>query len=266
MNNQIPVENDDEEDEIVNYIRRTKNYAKFSMSPYNRAVAEDRKEEIKKAIQDRNLQADNPIAVDENFVILSGQGRFLAIKELGLDLYYMFAKDLTIEDIRKMSDIPGVWSMEDNLNYWVARKQPAYLTLQSFMATYPWLNLSNAAKLIGKGRMGGKVYKETFNTGNFNAGNLVSGIEIAEMLQDFAKWIPGFYKSHGFVAVFRLICKDPKYDHKRMMHKMETHHSLLTNQALAEQYYALLSDIYNKNARAADRYHFHQPIKGKGSS
>lgn len=250
-----------ENDEVINLVYRTTEYAKFSMSPLNRKVAEERKERIKRAIEADNLIADNPLGVDENYVILVGQGRYLALVELNLPLCYTFVKDLTIDKIRKLSDEPGVWSLEDNFNYWLTRKSPAYLTLQQFKADFPWLTTSNAITLIGKGHTGGRYYRSKFNDGEFNPGNLIRGIAVANLIQDFKKWIPEVFRSHGFISVMKNIAVDPKYNHERMMSKMEAYHSLLTRQGRADQYYAVLSEIYNKHARHDTKYYFHSPTR-----
>jgi hypothetical protein len=249
-----------ENDEVVNLIYRTKDYSKFKLSPYNRAVAEERKDRIKRAISEDNLIADNPLGVEEDFTVLVGQGRLLALCELQLPVCYMFLRDVTMDKIRKMSDEPGVWSLEDNFNYWLIRKSPAYVTLKQFLDSYPWLTISNGIALIGKGHTGGRYYKSKFNDGEFHPGNLMRGIAVAEVIKDYEKWFP-YYRNHGFVSVMKNIANDPKYDHKRMMSKMEAYHSLLTRQASADQYYAVLSEIYNKHARQETKYHFHKPTR-----
>lgn len=246
-------------DQIVNHIYQTYDYDKFHISPYNRKVAEDRKERVKQSILARNLQVDNPIVVTEEGTILAGQARYLSIVELNLPLNYMFAKDMTLEDIRMLGDFPQDWTMSENFDYWVNVKRQAYLILEEFIKEFPWLSISNAARLIGKGKMGGRAYTESFNRGDFNPGNLHIGTAIAEMVQDFSAFVPDIYRSHAFVSVMKNIIKDPRYDHKRMMHKMKGHGSLLKKQALADEYYSIISEIYNKHAREKDRHDFRKP-------
>lgn len=257
---ELPANNSDE---IVNYIFKTYEYEKFSMSPYNRAVAEARKERIILHMKERNLLLDNAIAVDLNHVIISGQGRYLAAIALGLPLYYYFSLEMTMDDVRDVSDLPNNWSMKDQMNYWVAHNHPDYILLKDFWDTYPWLALTSATALIGKGRMGGPAFKTNFNRGGFHAGNLTRGYQTAKVLVDFKDWIPTIYRSHAFISVIRVIAKSPNYDHSRMMQKMKNFHSLLTKQAKAEGYYTVLTEIYNKYAKEADRVHFDKPTRKK---
>ena len=65
-----------EGDVIVNHIYQTYDYGKFHISPYNRKIAEDRKERVKQSIINRNLQADNPIVVTEDGTILDDGREF----------------------------------------------------------------------------------------------------------------------------------------------------------------------------------------------
>lgn len=251
-------------DQIINHIYQTYDYGKFHISPYNRKVAEDRKESVKQSIIARNLQADNPIVVSDDGTILAGQARYLSIVELNLPLNYMLAKNMTLEDIRMLGDFPQDWSMPENFEYWVYRKEPAYLVLEDFIKRYPWLSISNAARLIGKGKMGGKAYTENFNRGGFNPSNLHIGSAIAKVVQDFEVFVPDIYRSHAFISVMKNVARDPNYDHKRMMHKMENFGSLLKKQAKADDYYSIISEIYNKHAREKDRYEFRKPRNRKG--
>ena len=72
-------------------IKVTTNYDLFSFMPGNRDIA--KKNMLVKSIEKIDLTEYKPIIVNENYVIIDGQHRFMACKELEKPIYYIILHD-----------------------------------------------------------------------------------------------------------------------------------------------------------------------------
>lgn len=81
----------------VGAIYSSEDYSVFRKLNGNRSVLEQRKNMIMASITERGW-IRNPVVVNEKMEIIDGQGRFEALKELGLPIEYVVAKGASISD------------------------------------------------------------------------------------------------------------------------------------------------------------------------
>ena len=81
----------------VDYVYSTADYSAFKKLTGNRDILENRKNLIISSINERGW-IRNPVVVNDNMEIIDGQGRFEALKELGLPIEYVVAHGATISD------------------------------------------------------------------------------------------------------------------------------------------------------------------------
>lgn len=98
----------------VSTIYDTYNYDIFDFAKSNRGICRNVVEKIKKSIKDGKFIGTIVVAeLDGKFIIIDGQHRFVALKELGLPIRFMIQKGLTREEIdripRMMNLAQHVW-------------------------------------------------------------------------------------------------------------------------------------------------------------
>jgi len=84
-------------------ILETKDYSLFNLKDFK--VSKKFLNVVKESIDEKNLSKDYPILVDNNYNILDGKYRFLALYELGLAINYKIAEITTIEDAIRVKHI-----------------------------------------------------------------------------------------------------------------------------------------------------------------
>jgi len=114
--------NKTKEDEQVGIIYQTNNYNKFSFAEMNREIDYKHVERLKKEMQERFIRTN--IIVDDQYVILEGQHRYEAIKDLGLPLTYTIINPEDSESfIISMNTNTKNWKNDEYLNFYVKKEK-----------------------------------------------------------------------------------------------------------------------------------------------
>lgn len=92
----------------------TKDYSLFKFFNYNRAIKRANLKAIKKAIQKRGLIM--PILVTNEFKVIDGQHRLLALQELGMEVYYVIAHDYIPNDVEEVNNVGANWDVIARVN------------------------------------------------------------------------------------------------------------------------------------------------------
>lgn len=139
----------------------TTNYDKFKKLLGNREVSPRR---IKKIISSINEVGyiTSPIIVNENMEIIDGQGRYEALKELGMPIDYIIVKGAGINACLNMNIYQERWRIIDYINSYVERGNENYRKIKLLLDTYPLFGLNVITTAIT-------------NTGKYNAHDIKSG-------------------------------------------------------------------------------------------
>lgn len=92
----------------------TKDYGLFKFFNYNRAIKRANLKAIKKAIQKRGLIM--PILVTNEFKVIDGQHRLLALQELGMEVHYVIAHDYISNDVEEVNNVGKNWDIKARVN------------------------------------------------------------------------------------------------------------------------------------------------------
>ena len=79
----------------------------------------------------------NPIVVNENMEIIDGQGRFEALKELGLPVEYVVSDGATITDCIALNVKQANWKNTDYVKCYANMGDENYILLLSLYGAYP---------------------------------------------------------------------------------------------------------------------------------
>lgn len=125
---------------VTGFTYKTSRYEKFKRLEGNRALVKSRKEKIKKSIQ-QNGYIHNPIVVNEKYEIIDGQGRFEALKELGMEIEYVIAPGAGLEQCVALNTSGTLWTMKDYIDSWCEMGNENYIRFRQLRSEYPALPL-----------------------------------------------------------------------------------------------------------------------------
>lgn len=152
---------------VADYIYIEKDYSRFKKLIGNRD-ANKRKETIKKKILKVGYIM-NPIVVNEKMEIIDGQGRFEALKELDLPIYYCISKGAGLKECQEMNLGTTNWTMMDFVNSYAEQGNDNYIRLKDTIFHYKqftWKVIYNIS-CVNYRDNGGDSYNSV-NTGNYS--------------------------------------------------------------------------------------------------
>jgi len=239
-----------QEDLVVNAIYSTTNYDQFRLDPSNRPIDMDHAAEIADSIARKNMLEDNPIKVDTNRVIIDGQHRWYAAKQLGLRIYYQITKSANRDDVALLNSYQRNWRVEDYLHRYCTEGNAEYLRLREFQKKYPFLTTATAYQIC---HYGDKVdLHKYFKDGTYKANNIVFATKVVEAAKDFAIYFDGAYERVFISALYNLF-SGGQYDHARMMRKMKFLSTRLVKCVDVDSYIDLFNKLYNYKESDSDR-------------
>ena len=106
----------------VNKIYSTMDYDKFNLIKYNRIINRKHVEDFKQLILTYGYEIAAPIIVDQEFNIIEGQHRFMALKELGYPIYFSFSCKVKyeVEELAAMNSHNKNWTTGDYVKGYAA--------------------------------------------------------------------------------------------------------------------------------------------------
>ncbi len=118
-------------------VRETKNYDLFQFSKTNREISKGHVRKIKKSMESRGFIPHQHITVDPNGVIIDGQHRFEAAKDLGLSIYYsVYTENYSDELVRSLNITSKNWGLEDYVHNFCQKGYEDYHKYQDFVKRY----------------------------------------------------------------------------------------------------------------------------------
>jgi len=232
-------------DDIVNHIYGSFDYSKFRFIFGNRELRRAKVVKLRDEIKQNNRISSYPIIVNSNFQIIDGQHRFIALAELGYQLFYVVDDTFDVQSIAKSNTIADKWKASDYLLAYQTLGVVDYGVFANFMKTYD-TNFTVTLVLFN-GKYTGGLYRD-FAEGKFKADNLNRAIKWIEMVQDFKEYIQDIHKDRHFVRAILNCFNHPEYSHTRMINKMELKGRLMTKSTSRIDYLRQLEAMYNWHA------------------
>lgn len=227
---------------------KTDNYNLFKIIKDNRDMNENHIHRLVKSFEHKHLVC--PIIVNEHHEVIDGQHRLEASKITGLPVYYMVIPGYSIDEVQILNSNQKNWTKHDFLNMFCERGMKPYLELREFMTMNPDFRISVAIKILslGKGATqelnGVMMSTRSFENGKFIIPDLGKSYQIANRLKEFKPFFELYHTPHFVYAVRKLLTRK-KYNHKEMLHKLESSSIKLRECGSTEEYLLLLEKIYN---------------------
>lgn len=237
-------------------IQNTTDYERFSFHPQNRPLRSGHVGALAASIRKRNLLHCFPIVVTSDFTIMDGQHRYSAAKTLGVPLYYIISDDYQIQHVGDTNEAQANWNWKDRLHYYCVGGNINYVKLKAVMDSHPYLvSVGSTARLFT--RESQLDFKRKFGSGLyvFNdelATPVLNAFEDFNQFPSAQRLLPN---THFQMAISQLV-RSPKYDHVRMMNKLEYLSTRIHRCSVTKEYVEMLEYIYNFKTTESNRVKF----------
>ena len=229
----------------VGTVYSTTDYDSFAKLEGNRDVLENRKNLIKASIEERGW-IRNPIVVNEKMQIIDGQGRFEALKELGLPIEYVISMGATIDDCIALNIKQKNWAYRDYVSCYAQMGNPNYVRLQELTSKHNKIPEVIVHILSGRQNHDSGGTKNSVITGTFE---IYKPESVEDRCEFFEKCYEIIGKSNGrtrtwaWLIKFVFFCE--KIDNNFFLERLSKYRSFLFPCVTIKQALECCEKIYN---------------------
>ncbi len=126
---------------------KTKNYSKFVFSKQNREVKTKTVLSLKESMVKFGFIPGRPVLITKEWVIVDGQHRFLAARDLGIEIEFEILEGDYLDKMIHLNSTQSNWTLEDYVNSYASQNIDCYRKLLKFKEKYD-LNLSSAITIF----------------------------------------------------------------------------------------------------------------------
>ncbi len=126
---------------------KTKNYSKFVFSKQNREVKTKTVLSLKESMTKFGFIPGRPVLITKEWVIIDGQHRFLAARDLGIEIEFEILEGNYLDKMIHLNSTQSNWTLEDYVNSYASQNIDCYRKLLKFKEKYD-LNLSSAITIF----------------------------------------------------------------------------------------------------------------------
>jgi hypothetical protein len=126
---------------------KTRNYSKFLFSKQNREINLKTVASIKESMKEFGFIPGRPVLINKEGVIIDGQHRFLAARDLNIDVEFEIIEGDSIKKMIKLNSTQSNWTLNDYINSYASQNVDCYRKLLKFQEKYD-LSLSASISLL----------------------------------------------------------------------------------------------------------------------
>jgi hypothetical protein len=242
-------------------------YTNFEYGKLNRRIDESNLKRMKKSIKEFGLLTTLTVTKRKSkYFIIDGQHRFLAMKELNMDINrdMLNIKPYGGEKwlINIMSEMNGRVLRWKGMNYvevYAASGDQTYKNILDFCNTFPDFAITAYIPILSIGsKKGSKCTRHYLQTGEFEVGSWKLSMAVANALMEIKQYTD-LYKHFQFVKAFCKIFTHPEFDNNEFINQLEKGKHIRSGQdifygtANVEVFLSLIKDVYNKDKRRHNR-------------
>lgn len=249
---------------VVDSIYIEENYQIFSLLEGNRVIKEKHVMEIKASIEEHGY-FPIPITVNEKMEIIEGQHRFVALKELGLPIYYHIVPGLSVNECSILNSMSKNWATIDYIEAYASRGNQNYVALLDLCHRFKSLGMNTIMNAINpntqknlKATQGGiesnlvkKIKNGSFECSKEQYSAAKSTLEYVHKIENKAKTISG--RKDIYYIALAFIYRNADIDKERVIKVINEANDICevvnVPQALDE-----ISRIYNYRHRGQKVY------------
>lgn len=223
----------------------TSDYSIFHLSELNRSPLHYKK--VLESIKKHDYTQYQPILVNNKMVIVDGQNRFLACKELELPIHFIVSNSIEIYAAADINQASKNWTSQDYVEHYAKRGRESYIRLIDICAKYE--QKLSVVQQFGKLTNNHKSSTECIKSGDFQFKKDIDIDAFFTHVQQFSEYYPMFSKQDKFVkSVFRLyLIKD--YKPKSMLNKLRIASGIVHEQPRVDMMVEELLKLYNYKSK-----------------
>ena len=215
---------------------------------------------LKSSMMQEGFLRSQAIIVDENLNIIDGHHRFTASKELGIPLYYKIVKNADIFQYAKVTSLNKSWSAVDWVQYHASSGNKDFMKLSELMKSFN-LKIAIAIPLAENVRDTGvkpdRLYRGSLRdrmmNKDFDVRNWGAVWDKAKMITQVRDRVPLVAKIGGFQNAWLYLSIHPRYEHKRMLQKLDKYSGLIKEQPTYALHLEQLLLVYNYRTNKNDK-------------
>jgi hypothetical protein len=239
-------------------VYKTTDYSIFKYIDSNRVVNKHHVQELILSMERYpDLIPKNPILVNENMEIIDGQHRLQAASTLHSPIYFTIANNTTVETAQLMNRLQRSWQLMDfarsyaknNDNPERAKVYKSFIALSEEFGT-PTTTLIQFCEQATRHNA-----TAAFREGNLKLVDIDTTRMWLGMAQEVEEKVDPLILRHSrsnFLGALFIIFRNSKYDHERMLRKLDEKH--LTHQVTRMDYIRAFEASYNHNIKALENF------------
>lgn len=183
----------------VNTVFRTTNYDIFAFSKFNRNVFL-----TPEMLNQAELGFVSPIIVNENLIVIDGQHRLTACKQLGIPVEYIIKPNLGEDDIVRMNTVQKPWKLINYIEAYANEGKQEYIRLLNLINTKDYYQSVAIISQIAMNTANPRGMIKPIQDGKFEFHNYEKTVEFLAFLSKFKKETKVPYRSNLSRALYTL--------------------------------------------------------------
>lgn len=205
--------------EVATTIYKTTDYGIFNNIKSNRKLNPLNYSKLMQSMKEEQLMI--PICVNEEFMIIDGQHRLKACKELKLPVFFYMAEGYGPEQMKRANLVSANWTIDDFLNAYIEDDVEVYLSFNQ-LKIQSGLHSNDLIRIIAKiqakpqGAAAAEFKNGTFELTEEDVEEVSGFLNILEDFNFFSE-----YKKTKFIASLLDLYFYEGYDHDHMLSRLE---------------------------------------------
>lgn len=204
----------------------------------------------------------NPIIINELYEVIDGQHRLAAAREQKAGVYFIVAKNYTLNEVHSLNLNQKNWGVKDYMQGYASIGIESYVKLSKFYELNKEFSINDCVGMcsnISGGRAGNLAQKYRSDVSNSNLKEVFEegtwkgkSFELAQINADKLKIIKKYYNGYNrstFVGTMLHLFTNPNFDFNFFIEKLKKQPTALLHCANRPQYRMLIEDIYNYRSR-----------------
>lgn len=242
-----------------NIIYCTKEYSIFKKLYGNRDILDSRKNTIKNSILE-NGYIRNPIVVNENLEIIDGQGRFEALKELGLPIEYVIAHGAGHKECIALNANQKNWKTSDYVKSYAEIGIKEYVFVHEMCKMFPNLDQANIVGVCMKVNNGGGSVSRYIKSGKlklYHEETIPERLKLYEKLHNIICGDADFGIQRAYAGLVTFLYECKEIDEEKVLRHIQKYKEYISPSFNIKQALKNMEFVYN---RCSKKYVYFSPL------
>lgn len=233
-------------------IYQTNNLDKFVLMGGNREISQSHVNKLVASITNNNMLDANPIMVTGDGVVIDGQHRLEAAKQLGVPISYVIVQgDLRV--VQALNSNAKQWSISDYVESYIELGRGEYSALKDFKNKWGVGFTMAAALLMGKYNGDGDKAREIRN-GTFKIVDVDWANLVMEWVDSFSEYADNVVRrNRSFISAVIVLMESKKITLTKLKHKLTVYAKPLVRYNSRADYMRQIEEIINFKSKSQMR-------------